>query len=464
LLNKKAKISEINSQGWNSLMFAVQNNCFDLVKIMLEGSEHESEPWKFGIKAWVGDAWVALEAITKEGWTIVHIAAVHSSPDLLDYILHVFQSRQLVKTDPDCPEVFQKLSIKPVSSIIDHPCRKQFTPFLLAVKHNRLDTLKVLVRWNCDIYFRNGKLQNALHLAASRGFAEVVDFLVRLDADKNLLRTQLDIQKRKPKDLDVFNKLEKNFLHCWDFCRLGDCERLKDCIAGGKAEVNDQTIVKKASLLHVAVENKQVQVIKVLLELGANIGVRNCLGKTPLESAFSGLDGEFITSVSTLFAKASVSKESKKRSSFAGPGKDDAQNSQISGNLGKAASLPKISKKNDLKNVEKLENRESQQFWEMISKKLVDKKVSIAFLFDMMDQGRKGALCLNEFQGMTAWLGLAFSAEVSARLFKATDQNSNGFLEYHEILKQLHRVTARPSYWNESRLMPRLNLNKTALL
>lgn len=434
-------------------MYAIQSDSMDMVKVMLEGSENESQPWKFGIRAWVEDAWKALDNVTIDGWTVVHIAAAHSSPDMVEYILKVLQMRMQVQSDPDCPEVFKKFKIVGPEKVIDLPCRKQFTAFLLAVRHNRLDVVKVLVKWDCDVYVRNGKLQNALHIATSRGHKEIIEYLVRKDADKNILRTQLDIQKRKPKDLDVFNKLEKSFFHAWDYCRLGDCEKLKELILSQNYSVNEQTPIKKLSLLHVAVEYKQVAVIKVLLELGAFPSILNSNGKTPLVCSFEALDGEFIKTVSSLFLKHNSTGQNEENF-------EDFNRGKVK--TGKFSSLPMINKKKDYQNVQPFEKREVLQYWEIIGKKIVEKKVTIVFLFDMMDQGRKGALSLNEFQGMIVWLGLTFSAEVCLRLFKATDENLDGLLEYAEIIKMIHRVTARPAQWTESKSMPRLQLNKSS--
>jgi Ankyrin repeat. len=54
-------------------------------------------------------------------------------------------------------------------------------------------------------------LQNALHIATNKGHIRIIEFLIKYDADKNILRSQLDIQKRKPRDLDLSNKFDRYF-------------------------------------------------------------------------------------------------------------------------------------------------------------------------------------------------------------------------------------------------------------
>lgn len=427
-------------------MYAVQGNSLELVKIMLEGSEFEVNRWKFGIKSWVEDAWKALDSVTREGWSVIHIAAVYSSMEMIMYLLDVFRMRKVTIDDKECPEVFRKFEFCSLDKIIDLPCRKKMTPFLLAVRHNRLEIIKILIASGCDTYVRNNKLQNALHISAGKGCAEVLEYLIRQDADRNILRAQLDIQKRCPKDLDVFNKLDPYFLHIWDHCRMGETEKLKEQIDSKKYSINEQTTIKKNTPLHIAIEFKQIKAIKLLISLGADYKILNSQGKSPLESAFSLNDSEFIKSVCTLIAPSVSNPEKILESKF-------FQDPKIDRNLNK--SLPKLMKKSVFG------KKDFSKYWEKINKKLIEKKVSINFLFDMMDQSRKGSLNINEFKNMLVWLGLTFSSEICSKLFKNADENMNDLLDYHETIKQLHKVISKPIAWQNSYSMPKLKLNKT---
>ena len=416
---------------------------------MLEGSEHECNRWKFGIKSWVEDAWRALDSLTKEGWNVIHIAAIHSSAEMLQYLLEVFKIRKVVQMDKECPEVFKKLEICNLGQLIDQPCRKKLTPYLLAVRHNRLDIVKILVAWGCDTYSRNSKLQNALHISAGKGFAEVLEYLVRQDADKNVLRAQLDIQKRRPKDLDVFNKLDPHFLHIWDYCRLGEVEKIQELIESKKYSINEQTPIKKNTPLHLAVEFKQLKSIKLLISLRADYNILNQSGKSPLNNIYSSLDQEFIKSSLRVLAP-SLAPAHKKSQVGANSTKDltKKENKLIQ-------TLPKLNK------IRKLEKSDFFKYWEIINKKLVEKKVSIAFIFDMMGQSHKGCLNMSEFKSMLVWLGLTFNTEICSQLFKNADENMNDLLEYHETVKQIHRVSSKFSFWAGPKSAAKMKLNKT---
>lgn len=423
-------------------MFAIQGNNLALVKIMLEGSEAEANRWKFGIKSWVEDAWKALDSVTKEGWSAVHIAAVFSSVEMIMYLIDVFRMRKVAVDDKECPEVFRKFEFCSLDKIIDLPCRKKMTPFLLAVRYNRLEIIKILVASGCDTYVRNGKLQNALHISAAKGYAEVLEYLIRQDADRNILRSQLDIQKRCPKDLDVFNKLDPYFLHIWDHCRMGETEKVKELLDLKTYTINEQTTSKKNTPLHLAIEFKQLKTIKLLISLGADHKILNAQGKSPLELVFSSNDSEFIKSVCSLIAPSAPYPDSKP---FQDPRTEKILNK----------TLPKIMKKPGF------DKKDVSRYWEKINKKLIEKKVSINFMFDMMDQSRKGSLNISEFKNMLVWLGLTFNSEICYKLFKNADENMNDLLDYHETIKQLHRVMSKPVGWSVSNSMPKLKLNRT---
>lgn len=63
---------------------------------------------------------------------------------------------------------------------------------LTAVKYDKVETVKVLLDNGCDLYAVNDMFQNALHLAAKEESTKMINYLIMADADRNLLREQLD--------------------------------------------------------------------------------------------------------------------------------------------------------------------------------------------------------------------------------------------------------------------------------
>lgn len=86
-----------------------------------------------------------MDGVTKEGWNILHVSSVYSDKNILSYLLIVLKDRMSTILSPECPSIFTKLAIAPLEKLLETACRKKNTPFLLAVKYNRLDAIKILI-------------------------------------------------------------------------------------------------------------------------------------------------------------------------------------------------------------------------------------------------------------------------------------------------------------------------------
>lgn len=438
-------------------MFALQNNNISILKILIEGSENEENRWQYGIKSWIEDCWKALEGVTKEGWNVLHMCSVYSQTSITEYILEVLKSRETIQKSADCPEIFAKTQITPVKKMMENMCRKQNTPFLLSVKHNRLDSTKMLVSWDCNIYVRNGKLQNALHIATSKGYSNFIEYLVRLDADKNLLRSQLDIQQRKPKDLDVSNKLEQYFYHIWDYARSGNFEKIEKLVESKVYSVNEQTTSSKITPLHAAVESRQLHMIRTLVRLGADVKAKNAAEKTPLDIACNMMDSDYESTVSRLLngGKDLIEKD------FSARKLNNLYIKLIKQKFPNYGSVKHLYRRN-LNVIAEIFDPEIDTHWNLIRKKLIEKQVSMADMFEAMDKNSKGSLSFSEFQNMIVWLDLGFSAEACLKIFKNADENRNNMLEYSEALKKIHSIVVKTqNCLKETSSVPKLLLNKT---
>lgn len=458
-MTKNAKISVCNSQGWNSLMLGLQTNNLKILKTMVEGGTGEETRWKYGIKSWVEDCWKAMEAVTKEGWNILHVCSLYSDKEVIEYVLEVLKHREDIVLQPDCPKIFSKQLITPLSKLIESACRKKNTPFLLAVKHNKLDAVELLVQNDCNIYARNGKLQNALHIASSSGYIKIIEYLITLDADKNLLRSQLDIQQRRPKDLDVSNKLEKYFYHVWDYAKLGDLIRLERVLASNKFSVDQATRLKQATPLHVAVENKQLHIIRALIALGANPELKNSIDKTPLDLAVEMNNPEYQAQVARLLSGDQNLIETQ----FSFRKLNDFYYKLMKRYPKKPVYLSKKRLKQDLNASDIVPDNfdlESEDYWEKIRKLLIEKGTTMGDMYEKISVNKNTpALTFNEFQSLLSALGLVLDPQTAKKIFLNADENKNNLLEYSEALKKIHIVGIKNQKNREN--VPKLKLNKS---
>jgi Ankyrin repeat. len=67
-------------------------------------------------------------------------------------------------------------------------------------------------------------------------------------------------------------------------------EKLKTLVITKEYSINEQTPKKKLSSLHIAVMHKQLNCIKLLVMMGAELNIKNSSGLTPLDLALSSDD------------------------------------------------------------------------------------------------------------------------------------------------------------------------------
>ena len=64
-----------------------------------------------------------------------------------------------------------------VDNLLDGSDKKGNTPLFVAVKHNSVECLKVLITYNCNLFHRNGRGDSCLHYAALHDAEESIIIL-----------------------------------------------------------------------------------------------------------------------------------------------------------------------------------------------------------------------------------------------------------------------------------------------
>ena len=158
--------------------------------------------------------------------------------------------------------------------------------------------------------------------------------------------------------------------------------------------VNDQTIIKKNSLLHIAVENKQLHIIRFLVKSGADVNKKNFLNKTPMNIAEDMMDLNYQNSVARLLKGDPNLVETE----FSRRKLENLYSKLMKKNL-RSLSV------NKLKPIKKqifIEDykEEAEVHWDQIRKTLIEKKISMADMYEMLDKNDDGGLKFSEFQSM----------------------------------------------------------------
>ncbi|CAG9331778.1 unnamed protein product [Blepharisma stoltei] len=458
LLEKKASPLHANKRGWNALHFAVAAGYLKTLKLLLEGSVDGDVDMHFGVKSWVSQSWKASDEQTQEGWNALHIACIFAPINIVQYLLKIFKIRETICIDPEAPIELQRAGISSLSKVLEIPCSRKATPFLLAVQNKRLDLAQLLIEHGSSIYAKNEKLQNALHISTLQSHAEMIEFLIKLDSDKNILRGQSDIRQRKPKDLDSSSKLTDSFYHIWDHAKDGSAEKIRQCIESKKYSVNDQTPKKKLSALHVAVENRQLMAIRTLIQMGANISLLTASGKTALDIAIDMMDLIYEKVVIRLLKGETNLTENiytkDELENYYNELKKDFKNKSFTSNPKKINKFSTQKFREDFR-------EEAEKYWAMMKEKLIEKKTSVNELFEKMDADQDTSLTFQEFENMLLWLELPIDHALALKLSGFADINQNGLIEYSEILLNLQNVTLKEQYLSQIPTeVPRLHLHK----
>jgi hypothetical protein len=260
--------------------------------------------------------------------------------------------------------------------------------------------------------------------------------LVRADADTNRLRVEKDLKERVAQDFDISGRLSACFLHVWDYARLGSVERVRLAVVTRRYGVDEQTPKKRLTPLHVAVEYRQVEVVRALVLLGADLAVRTAAGLTALQIALAAVDTIHGPEIVTLLRKQTLSRTVKMPK-----GAEKAQNPvfRILEKQDVDASFC-IDRAKDEEAFERM-GKETEGLWREIRDRIVKKGITLREIFEMMDGDKDEALSFVEFHGMIIWLGLTVKLEEVKKLATATDRNHNGRIEFEEVNSKMQELS-----------------------
>lgn len=245
----------------------------EILKLMLNGEKGNENN-----HIWRDQAFEAMYLNTKQGYNILHICSKTGDITVLSFIL-----QKLKNANPITINFAESSLYKSLNKMLESTCKNKLTPFLLAVICNNLRAAHQLIFYGCDIYAKNNKLQNSLHLAVIRGNEEMIKFIVKIDADKNILRNQPDINRQKPFELYAAKKLKNAFFHIWDYAQNGNIELLDQELADGNFEINEKSHIKKNTSLHIAIKFCQPKMVEHLVRRKADVLALNAKGLSPLD-------------------------------------------------------------------------------------------------------------------------------------------------------------------------------------
>lgn len=161
---------------------------------------------------------------------------------------------------------------------------EQCTPLHLACKKGNITCVESLLARGANLYALDMRQWTPLHYATYNGHRDVVNLLLKNDADFDKLRFLLNSQGKKAEQIAKNPETKLGLKTIWRSAAMGDLDTLRNLHREGQ-ELDEQTKIYKNSALHIAVINEQYLIVKYLVENGANVSLANKDGKSPLDYA-----------------------------------------------------------------------------------------------------------------------------------------------------------------------------------
>jgi len=430
LLEKGADFTVANRMKWTALHVMTRTNRLDLLQFVFEGKESSYK--KPTLAPWTANLWTALDMTTKKGYNLLHVGVLYSNVEVLQYVCEMMIRRGRLLTSPkELPVSCLKVEYKSFHGLLEQPCKGGYTPFLLATRKQRLDIMQLLVKYNCDIYRKTSLLQNALHLAALTASRDTIEYLLYLDSDYNVLKNDCDYRARKPKFLDTTGH---SFMHAWDLVKSGTHEKLFDQIRAGKIAVNACTHVLKNTLLHTALQCRQIFCVRELVKLGADPKVQNAEGQSAHDVLRLQKDARYEQLASRLLrgenslSGGELSMEQIERLYF--------RRSSIYAQPPRSEAMESI-------------QLDSELFYILkdIREKLILRKLFIADLYHEKDRNKDYSLTKSEFISVLQDLEVEVQEEHFRKLVASLDPKGENRISYSRLVAHFQELVKRDKHY-----------------
>ena len=278
LLDKSANVSAADLLGWTALHSAVSKENLEVATLLMNMPE------------------VNIRALTKEGNNVIHLAAKSNLKlDVLNETIEKAKGR-----------IFKTEELK---AFINERNSKGDTAIGVAVVREKLPFIKRLVEEGGDIANVNNKGWSTLHLAAQKGNREITEYLLtdprmpkkissknsdertpihlaasnaRLDFVQFLIERGADIESSSSVTLQkaMLNENEDVFLYLLGLINTKYATNEKR-----RTELIDQKDDEGDTPLMAAVILKKINLLKALIEAGANVKETNFAGRSALHWA-----------------------------------------------------------------------------------------------------------------------------------------------------------------------------------
>jgi len=190
IIENKANVDNMDSNGWTALHHAAYNGDFDSANVLIQSHAN-------------------VNAYSNQQRSPLHLAALNNHVDVIQLLLGS-------KAD------------------IEWKDELKCTPLHLACKKGSIQSVTLLLNYGAIIYNTDNRLWTPLHYAAYNGHRKVCNYLLKWEADRDILREMKNSQDKKPINICKNPETKKGFHHVWRACRDGDLDLVRILLREGQ--------------------------------------------------------------------------------------------------------------------------------------------------------------------------------------------------------------------------------------
>ena len=489
LKEKKAKANYINENGYSVLNFILQKKLWNYFSFLFNLPENEQIDStkklyttlykmkiydKSDIKnnknelTYTGAALSIINNMTKMNNNLLSLCIdelndiyfLKSLVILYDFHINYFvinQEKDLLNNEEKYKQEQDKILFKFVDKVFNMEYGKNKETLLIkSIKQNNFEIFNYLLN---EVFFNNSQLklniyktdfngQNVLHHAVKLKQKETILYLVKYDADFDILISKQDIKRNTPKDLDKTKSFENELYTIWDSARDNNIDKMNLFLNElNYYTINEQTKFKGNTALHLAVKNRADKAVLFLIQNGADKNIKNKEGLNALEylKKEKNIEPLWVKTVEKIIDRKIVNyielescnfeKITKKEEDIKFSEKVDVVNGNIDKN--------NIKKKNYNKNGEGIDklsygiltNSRLKNILSIINEYVQDKNIDINNLINNYDKNSTGFIGSNEFNDFIKTLNIPELNEADIKFLKSfIEKNEKNELKYKKFI------------------------------
>lgn len=206
--------------------------------------------------------------------TLLHYAAIYNQYDIAVYLISVgadTQTADIIKFETPLHLAARWSDAKLIELLLHHNANIEQrnvigrTPIFFAAESGNVNAINVLLKANADINVKDKFGTTPLHIASVKGHLESVRALIAAGAQIN----SIDVMENSP----LFDAVSMNHYE------------VAEELINKHANINLYSIKDEVAPIHLAVKNGNLQMVKLLVENGADITINSPKYGSPIELA-----------------------------------------------------------------------------------------------------------------------------------------------------------------------------------